>query len=213
VHLAAVEAARAVLELTTRLDGIAEQTRVVQAVLTEQRRHQQGDPVRQLITPNELVAHSLRHIAPVLRERLDVRPSSALAAVGSLWLPSTTLGMVIANLAQNSAEAAMQAGLVRVHLRLDARLESTETGKALRLIVSDDGPGVLPDQMPHLFQKGYSTKPQTTNSGLGLHWCANTMHAMGGSISAASDGPGRGLRFEIIVPLRQSDSRSEEQAA
>lgn len=213
VQLTAVETAKALRDFVTALDCISEQIRVVQAVLTEQRRYQQGDPVCQSITPAELVMRSLRHIAPAHRERLDVHPSTALAAVGALWLPSTTLGMVIANLAQNSAEAAMQAEMARVQLRFDARLESLGTGKALKLTVSDDGPGIPPEQMPNLFQKGYSTKSQATNSGLGLHWCANTLRAMGGSISAYSDGPGRGVQIDLLVPLQDSAAQGAGLAA
>jgi signal transduction histidine kinase len=67
--------------------------------------------------------------------------------------------------------------------------------------------------MPNLFQKGYSTKPQSTNSGLGLHWCANTLRAMGGSISAHSDGPGHGMNFDLLVPLRASDAQDAGLAA
>ena len=212
VRLGAFQAAHALLDFGTRLDDVAEQTQVVQAVLAEQRRHQQGDPVRQSITPAELVARSLRQIAPVFRDRLDVQVSSDLAAEATLWLPSTTLGMVIANLAQNSAEAANQSGLGHVRLRFDMSVAATAMGDALKLIVSDDGPGVSADQTAHLFQKGYSTKPQASNSGLGLHWCANTMHAMGGSISARNNESGRGLQFEILVPL-QEDSQTNEQAA
>ncbi len=213
VQLTAVEMAQALQDLVGALDSIADQAGVVQAVLTEQRRYRQGDPVRQSITPAELIMRSLRHIDPAHRERLDAHHSPALAALGALWLPSTTLGMVIANLAQNSAEAAVQAGLASVRLHFDARLESLGAGKALKLTVSDDGAGILPEQMPHLFQKGYSTKPRATNSGLGLHWCSNTLRAMGGSISAYSEGPGHGLRFEIFVPLHEAASEGGEQAA
>lgn len=213
VHLTAVETAHALQDFAIGLDGIAEQNRVIQAVLTEQHRYQQGDPVCQWIKPAELIMRSLRHIDPAHRERLEVQPSPALAALGAQWLPSTTLGMVIANLAQNSAEAAVQACLARVHLRFDAELESLGTGKTLKLTVSDDGAGLRPEQLPHLFQKGYSTKPQATNSGLGLHWCFNTLRAMGGSISAYSDGPGHGLQFEILVPLNEANAQGAERAA
>ncbi len=211
VHLSAVETTQLLQDFVGRLDNLAEQTQVVQAVLTEQRRYQQGDPVRQSIPPAELVERGLRHVAPALRERLDIRHTAALAALGAQWLPSTTLGMVIANLAQNAAEAAMQTGLARVQLRFDAALEPTESGQSLRLTVTDDGPGILPEQMPHLFQKGYSTKPAATNSGLGLHWCANTLRAMGGSIVGRS--PGRGMEFELSIPLQEPEANRGEIAA
>ena len=211
VHLSAVETTQLLQDFVGRLDNLAEQTQVVQAVLTEQRRYEQGDPVRQSIAPAELVERGLRHVAPALRERLDIRHTAALTALGAQWLPSTTLGMVIANLAQNAAEAAIQTGLARVQLRFDAALEPTESGQSLRLTVTDDGPGILPEQMPHLFQKGYSTKPAATNSGLGLHWCANTLRAMGGSIVGRS--PGRGMEFELSIPLQEPEAKRGEIAA
>jgi signal transduction histidine kinase len=79
--------------------------------------------------------------------------------------------------------------------------------------VADEAGGVAPENLPRLFEKGYSTKSQATNSGLGLHWCANTLHALGGSITAHSKGLGRGTCFELLVPLRSADARTEERAA
>jgi signal transduction histidine kinase len=149
----------------------------------------------------------------VLRERLDVRPAPGLAGLGPHSLPSTTLGMVIANLAQNAAEAAQQAGRARVALRIDGRITTGSAGPQLELSVSDDGPGVDPALLPQLFQKGFSTKSQATNSGLGLHWCANTLRAMGGSINVHTNGAGGGLRFEMDIPLVAPAAGNEEQAA
>ncbi len=79
--------------------------------------------------------------------------------------------------------------------------------------MADDAAGIAAEDLPKLFQKGYSTKSQATNSGLGLHWCANTLRALGGGISVHSEGLGRGTRFEILVPLREQSSQTEERAA
>jgi sensor domain CHASE-containing protein/HAMP domain-containing protein len=213
VNLSGRETLRVLESCTEDLDAAASQASVIQAVLGEQRRLQRSGPVRQMIRPDELVQRSLQHIAASHRERLDVRQAEGLVALEALPLPSTTLGMVIANLAQNAAEAAAQAGISQVRIVFDASLEPHGTGLALRLVVADHGVGVAPEQMPMLFQKGYSTKSETTNSGLGLHWCANTLRGMGGSIAAHSDGPGRGLRFDIVVPLGEAGQKEEVRAA
>ncbi|MDQ2879195.1 MAG: histidine kinase, partial [Pseudomonadota bacterium] len=42
-----------------------------------------------------------------------------------------------------------------------------------------------------LFQRGFSTRAHKSG-GLGLHWCANSMLAMGGSLALESEGAGRG---------------------
>ncbi len=214
VQLAAAELSHAVKECADKLNNIIEQTDVMQAVLAEQRRHQRNKPVRQQVTPSELIALGLQQIAPTHRDRLAIELSPRLAGIGSLSLPSTMLGMVMQNLAQNAAESAAMAGMGRTRLRFDAELAAMPDGSnGLRLIVSDDAAGIDPEQLPRLFQKGYSTKSKATNSGLGLHWCANTLHAIGGAISVHSDGAGCGARFEILIPLPAASPQIEERAA
>ncbi|HUJ52287.1 MAG TPA: hypothetical protein VLX08_01915, partial [Steroidobacteraceae bacterium] len=55
--------------------------------------------------------------------------------------------------------------------------------------------------LERVFEKGFSTKSPETNHGIGLHWCANAIGALGGRIWAASDGPGRGASLHLLVPL------------
>jgi len=121
--------------------------------------------------------------------------------------------MVLQNLIQNAAEAAAIAGMTRARLHIEADIVEIDGQRTLRLEISDNAVGIAPENLPKLFQKGYSTKSRATNSGLGLHWCANTLHALGGGISVHSDGLGRGTRFEVLVPLREQSSQSEERAA
>jgi two-component system, NtrC family, sensor kinase len=52
-----------------------------------------------------------------------------------------------------------------------------------------------------VFDKGFSTKSRDTNYGIGLHWCANAIAALGGRIWATSDGPGCGASMHLILPL------------
>jgi two-component system, NtrC family, sensor kinase len=213
VQLVAAELAHAVGRGGERLRDITEQAGVIQAVLAEQRQHQRSGPVLLPMTPSELAVRSLQQVAPAHRERLALEISPKLAALGTLSLPCTTLGMVLQNLIQNAAEAAACAGMTRTRLQIAAEDIEADGQRMLRFEISDDAAGVAPEDLPKLFQKGYSTKSQATNSGLGLHWCANTLRALGGSISVHSEGLGRGTRFEILVPLREHSSQTEERAA
>ncbi len=213
VQLSAAEMAHTLGRGAERLRDITDQAGVIQAVLAEQRQHQRNGPVLLPMTPAELLARSLQQVAPVHRERLDLEISPRLAALGTLSLPCTTLGMVLQNLIQNAAEAAACAGMARARLRIGADLVEANGERTLRIDMADDAAGVAAEDLPKLFQKGYSTKSQATNSGLGLHWCANTLRALGGGISVHSEGLGHGTRFEILVPLREQSSQSEERAA
>ena len=213
VQLSAAELAHTVGRGCERLRDIIDQAGVIQAVLAEQRQHQRNGPVLLPMTLSELIARSLQQVGPAHRERLELEISPMLAALGTLDLPCTTLGMVLQNLIQNAAEAAACAGLERTRVRIDADIVAGDDQRALRIQISDDSAGITPENLPKLFQKGFSTKSQATNSGLGLHWCANTLRALGGAISAHSDGLGRGTRFQILVPLPEASSQAEERAA
>ena len=67
---------------------------------------------------------------------------------------------------------------------------------------ADDGDGIPAEYLARIFESGFSTKSRATNFGIGLHWCANALHALGGRIRAESPGPGRGATLEVALPLR-----------
>jgi two-component system OmpR family sensor kinase len=81
--------------------------------------------------------------------------------------------------------------------------------------VSDDGPGVPPGQLPHIFERFYraGTRSSRTGSGLGLAIAAEITVAHGGTAEAGAAVP-RGLRVMLALPLSQSpDPRSARELA
>ena len=65
--------------------------------------------------------------------------------------------------------------------------------------VADSGVGIDAGDLPRLFAPGFSTKPGS--NGIGLHASANAATAMGGRLTARSDGTGTGATFRLEVPL------------
>jgi two-component system, OmpR family, sensor kinase len=69
--------------------------------------------------------------------------------------------------------------------------------------VSDDGPGVPPDELPHIFERFYRAgSPVTRGSGLGLAIAAEIASAHGGAARAAPAVP-HGLRITLTLPSRE----------
>jgi two-component system OmpR family sensor kinase len=76
------------------------------------------------------------------------------------------------------------------------------------LAVTDTGPGIDPEQAPHVFERFYrgtppgsdDTAPRTEGSGLGLAIVKTVAEAHGGGATVSSR-PGQGARFEITLPL------------
>src|SRR5581483_12126443 len=69
--------------------------------------------------------------------------------------------------------------------------------------VSDNGPGVPPEVVHHLFEPFFSLKPKGT--GLGLAIARRTIEAHGGRITAECP-PGTGMVFHIELPLGAEDA-------
>jgi signal transduction histidine kinase len=80
----------------------------------------------------------------------------------------------------------------------------------MEIRITDDGEGFDPEKAPQLFQRGFSTRINKSG-GLGLHWCANTMVAMGGSLTLLSEGIGIGA--SAVLELAASDLVREDVAA
>ena len=64
------------------------------------------------------------------------------------------------------------------------------------ITVSDNGEGIAPDAVPHIFERGYSTDE---SRGLGLAICADTVRLHGGALELSSTGP-EGTVFRFTVP-------------
>ena len=134
----------------------------------------------------------LRQIAPELTalagERVNVKfeiPALPLHAC----FDGAQLQQVIANLTVNARDAIAAEGTVTI--ALDAE------GDVVRLTVTDDGAGIRPEVLPHIFEPLYTTKHSGT--GLGLAVVQQLVAANHGVVSVQSD-PGKGTRFEILLP-------------
>jgi signal transduction histidine kinase len=80
----------------------------------------------------------------------------------------------------------------------------------LRLVVEDSGIGMAPDKIPKAFERftqldGSTTRP-AGGTGIGLAIVAKSIDLLEGSILVQS-APGKGSRFEVLIPIRGDESR------
>ncbi len=77
-------------------------------------------------------------------------------------------------------------------------------GVHVAISVADEGRGIAPDRLPHLFRKHARAGEDTTvRYGLGLAICKGLVEAHGGRIRAESAGLGHGSRFTFTVPMAE----------
>ena len=106
---------------------------------------------------------------------------------------------VLNNLLANAARSAPESAPIRVTAERD--------GVYVAISVADEGRGIAPERLAHLFRK-YSVAADgedgVRRTGLGLAICKGLVEAHGGRIRAESGGPGQGARFTFTLPLSAS---------
>jgi signal transduction histidine kinase len=78
--------------------------------------------------------------------------------------------------------------------------------------VTDNGPGILPEQLPHIFERFYTTDRDREGTGLGLAIVKSVAVAHGGCVQVTS-APGAGARFVISLPLAEATLSQRRGAA
>jgi len=78
-------------------------------------------------------------------------------------------------------------------------LRTTCEEGAVRVEIIDNGIGIQPEHLTKVFTQGFSTKKSFR--GFGLHYCANAVKEMGGSIEIDSAGVGKGVAVALIFPF------------
>ncbi|MTJ81229.1 MAG: HAMP domain-containing protein [Telmatospirillum sp.] len=106
------------------------------------------------------------------------------------------LGQVIGNLLGNAIIHGLEGGREGTVV-----IEAAREGDRAVMVVADNGKGILPEHMPHLFEPFFTTRFGKGGSGLGLNIVHGiVVHVLGGTIDVASR-PGDGARFTVTVPL------------
>jgi signal transduction histidine kinase len=110
------------------------------------------------------------------------------------------LRLAVQNLLDNAVKYAGAAGWIAIRARADGQ------GHEVSLMVEDRGPGIRPEDRPHLFEPFYRGRDvaggTVHGSGLGLSLVRHAVEAQHGSLSVAT-GPG-GSAFTIRLPVAPS---------
>ena len=116
------------------------------------------------------------------------------------------LHQVLGNLLSNALKFTSNGGTVRVTLR--------RNGSDAEIIVADNGIGIAPEFLPHVFdrfqQADASRARRFGGLGLGLSIVKNLVQLHGGSVVAESDGQGRGATFTVTLPASAPPTLRED---
>jgi two-component system, NtrC family, sensor kinase len=204
LRLACEEMLNATSRMSADVQSVADGVQAIQAMLNDRVHFSRTGPVIELVRIEDVVRDALRLVPPQRLEAVEVTIDDSVPALGTVRLARVTMQQVFQNLIVNACEAMPQG--VRGQIKVSARVTGPEGDRQLNVAFADNGAGIAPEHLSTIFNKGFSTKPLTNNSGLGLHWSANVVNALGGKIHAESPGRGGGAVFHVVLPLHKAAS-------
>jgi signal transduction histidine kinase len=142
----------------------------------------------------ETVARSVLDEFQVQAQAKDLDLVAEDSAGLTAWCDEQRLAQVLRALVDNAIKFSPPGSTVTVGAYADDSFAS--------VVVSDDGPGISPSELPHVFERfhrGSEERASTSGAGLGLSIARELSEMMGGRIRAESGG-GAGTRFTVSLP-------------
>ena len=144
-----------------------------------------------------VVRDALEVVGPAAREKSISLTLHHGEATEPAFGDGARLVQVVWNLVANAVKFSHRGGEVEVRL--------ARTADAVTLTVRDHGSGIDPAFLPHAFerfrQEGGPSLRRSGGLGLGLAISKELVSLHGGTIHAASDGPGKGATFTVTLPV------------
>lgn len=144
----------------------------------------------------EVLSHAVETVQPRIAERgqsleLELPPESVVVDADRV-----RLAQVFTNLLGNASKYTGDGGRLRLAARVD--------GDEVVVDIEDDGIGISPDILPHIFdlftQGPRSLARSEGGLGVGLNVVRNLVGMHGGTVEASSPGAGQGSRFVVRLP-------------
>ena len=149
--------------------------------------------IKEPVNLGEVLEHSTEVFAVQAKQKLvtiELKTEPNLIVAGD----SDRLEQVFNNLLDNAIKNSPAGGNVRV-------ISNKGEGNFAQIVVSDDGPGIPPDQLLFVFERFYQVTGARTGVGLGLAIAKEIVAVHKGTIEASSE-PGEGAHFTVTLPLR-----------
>jgi signal transduction histidine kinase/CheY-like chemotaxis protein len=160
----------------------------------------------QIVSLSEVVRAAVEQMRPAFDHNhveltIDIRDGEYATSADPVRLQQ-----VFTNLLSNAAKFTPPGGHVAVELSCTPSLAT--------VVVRDDGIGIRPEFLPRVFdglqQDPRAAEPASRGLGLGLSIARHFVERHAGSIRAASDGPGTGATFTVVLPLQPQPAAVED---
>jgi PAS domain S-box-containing protein len=178
---------RQIRHLTRLIDDLLDVSRITRGKIELRRRVLDATPI---------LESAVETVRPLIEERKHVLELDI--DQGNLWVNAdpTRLEQVVVNLLNNAAKYSENGGRIW--------LGAAREGEEIIIVLRDSGMGIIPAKLPEMFelfaQGDRSLARSEGGLGIGLTVVKKLVILHGGSVSAKSEGLGKGCEFKVRLP-------------
>ena len=154
------------------------------------------EPKMTLVDVNELIGKLIDFLSPQFAKHGITADRRLTAGLPWLVLDPDLMQQALLNISMNAIKAMPEGGKFTVETRTEA--PDGEIPGAIKIVFSDSGEGITPENLSRIFSPFFTTRQQGT--GLGLSITQRIVEQHNGELSVMST-PGRGATFTITLPL------------
>lgn len=179
----------------------------VNEIVSMQQKYAKASNLTETVRISDLIDDALRMTSNSLaRDAIEVTLNYQ-NNLPEITVPKHKVLQILLNLIRNAQKACES---VAVNKRVVIRVCSIQNEKGIRLEVNDNGAGIPSSNLTRIFSYGFTTRKD--GHGFGLHSGALMAKEMGGTLTAHSDGPGRGASFVLEIPCHYEESKGRKKA-
>ncbi|MEQ8274493.1 MAG: ATP-binding protein [Deltaproteobacteria bacterium] len=184
------------VEVDAELAVLQERVERIKSIVAKQQRFARVVSVVESCRPSDLVSEGLDLVSDsMLHHHVEIVRDEE--EIPELMVDRHRFVQILVNLLTNATNALSDAeGSPERQITIRLR-EKGETRFVLDVI--DNGVGIAPELVGEVFKHGFTTRKN--GHGFGLHDSANAATELGGSLTCASDGLGRGATFRLELPM------------
>ena len=148
--------------------------------------------------PNRVMDYALSMIKPRLKQEKVTLYRQYQNDLPVISIDASRIEQVFLNILSNAIDA--MEGKKKKILRVITKLDKSENGDIIRIIISDNGIGIKPEDIYRLFDPFFTTKEQGKGIGLGLAISYGIIADHGGRILVENNDIG-GASFMVDLPI------------
>jgi len=183
-------------ELLTKVQSVAQNIEHIKEIVAMQQSYAKVSGAYENLMASELIEDALRiNVAAFDRHQIRVVREFA-PQVPPVCVDRHKVLQILINLLRNAKHAMEDLHSESKQLVISVSMSSPDV---VAVVILDNGIGIPAANLTKIFNHGFTTKKD--GHGFGLHSGANAAKEMGGSLTARSDGPGKGAEFTLKLPV------------